>query len=78
MPGTAPSPTSTGRTRNLVLATAAAIFVCRYVPKHGFVMAVAGALAAIIVYGVTLVLTGELGRADLERVRAIGNRRRKA
>jgi hypothetical protein len=62
----------------VVLATAAAIFVCRYVPKHGFVFAVAGALAAIVVYGATLVLTGELGKADLERVRAIGNRRRKA
>ena len=62
----------------VVLATAAAIFVCRYVPKHGFVMAVAGALVAIVVYGAFLVVTGELGREDLARVRAIGNRRRKA
>jgi stage V sporulation protein B len=62
----------------VVLATAAAIVVCRYVPKHGFVMAVAGALVAMIVYMATLVLTGELGRADLERVLAVARRRRTA
>jgi stage V sporulation protein B len=62
----------------VVLATAAAILVCRYVPRHGFVMAVAGALAALVAYGVTLVVTGELGRADLERVLAVARRRRKA
>ncbi len=62
----------------VVLATAVAIGVCHYVPKHGFVMAIAGALVAAVAYLGTLVVTGELGRADLARITSVARRRKTA
>jgi stage V sporulation protein B len=58
------------------LAAAAAWGVCRFVPEHGLVFALAGALLAGVTYLVVLVATGELGRADLDRVLSVARRRK--
>jgi stage V sporulation protein B len=60
----------------VIAAAAAAFAVCHFVPVSGKVMALAGAVLGGIVYLVALVITGELGKADLDRVLAIARRRK--
>jgi stage V sporulation protein B len=60
----------------VALATAAAIGVGSVWPLPGKLFVLVGAGAAAAAYLAVLILTGELGRADLERVLAVARRRR--
>jgi stage V sporulation protein B len=60
----------------VLLATAAAWGVCRFVPQRGPILALAGAALAAIAYIATLVITRELGREDLARVLSVAARKK--
>jgi lipopolysaccharide export LptBFGC system permease protein LptF len=58
----------------VIAATAAAFAVCRVLPQQGALFGLVGAALAGLTYLVLLIVTGELGRADLDRVLAIARR----
>jgi len=59
------------------LAAGAAVGVGRVLPAGGKMVALGGAIVAGIAYLATLLVTRELGRADLERVRSVARGRKK-
>jgi stage V sporulation protein B len=59
------------------LGGAAAFAAARLVPQHSGLIAPVVLIAGVLVYGGVLVATGELGRADLERVLEVVRKRRK-
>ena len=60
----------------VVAAIAAAFAVCRFVPVGGKIVALGGAAAGGLTYLVMLVVTGELGKADLDKLLGVVRRRK--
>jgi stage V sporulation protein B len=60
----------------VLAATAAAVGVGQVWPAGGKLMVLVGAVAAGVVYLAVLIVTRELGRADLERVLGVARRRK--
>ncbi len=60
----------------VIAGAAAAWAVCQLVPHRGPILALAGAALAAVAYLTTLVVTGELRRADLDRVLSVVKRRK--
>ncbi len=59
----------------VAIATAAAIAVGRFLPLHGKLMSLVEAIAVGATFLVALVITGELGKRDLEAIKAVRSKR---
>ncbi|HEY5947185.1 MAG TPA: hypothetical protein VIV40_16895 [Kofleriaceae bacterium] len=59
----------------IVIATVAALVVGRFLPLHGKLMTLVEAVIVGVTFLVVLVVTGELGKRDLDAIRAVRSKR---
>jgi len=59
----------------ILIATGAALAVGRFLPLHGKLMTLAEAVVVGLTFLVVLVVTGELGKRDLDAIRAVRKKR---